>query len=352
MDDETQVVAATILENEITPLAKADQWLMAARARVADLAAQYKVPETIEGEKAYKAAKEDRSSVRKDAQQLDAERKAMTREMDDALKRFRTEVKEVLDPLTALDAAYKERLDDYDRRWGEQRRADLAEAYEEYAPDLMELVPLDRLIARYGCERGKGWLLRGTNVEAAKAGLRAAIDGIAAGERTVEGAVDPEDLEAAKADYFQTLDLGHAIQAAQARAEQRERVRRLEEERRAREAEYERLKAEREAARKAAEEEAARRAAEEQAQQAPAPEPAPATMPYEKPALITPPVRPVAEAMAEMAGQPMPGQVPPYIMCCYGTRADADAFKLWCDQRGVKATVRPTNGSVYKITRR
>lgn len=349
---DTQQVEAVTIETAISPLSKAEAWLAQATDRVAQLAEQYQVPDELADERAYKDAKASRASVRKDAKELDDERKRMTREMDDALKKFRTDVKRVLEPLTEIDSAYKEALDAYEERWGQQRRQELADAYEEYAPDLVPLVPLDRIIARYGSESGKGWLNRSTNIEAAKAGLRGAIDSIALGERTVEGAVDPEDAEAAKADYFSALDVGAAIQAAQARAEQRERVRRLEEERRAREEEYQRILAEKEA-----------RAAEEAARRASAPEP----KPYEPPRVLSreeaaaewaattpnmPVPSPLREHVADTMGQPEAGKVPPYIMCAYGSRADADAFKAWCELRGIKATVKPTGGSVYRITRK
>lgn len=348
---DVQQVDATTIDADISPLSKAETWLARARGRVAQLAEQYKVPEHIADERAYKDAKASRASVRKDAKELDDERKRMTREMDDALKKFRTDVKGVLEPLTEIDVAYKRALDDYEERWGQERRAALQEAYDDYAPDLVPLVPLDRIIARYGSESGKGWLNRSTNVEAAKAGLRGAIDGIALGERTVEGAVDPEDAEGAKADFFSSLDVGSAIQAAQARAEQRERVRRLEEERRQREEEQRRIAAEaaerRERERQERERqererlEAERRAAELQARQ------------QAQPTMAQPPApNPIVEHVAETMGQPNAGSVPPYIMCAYGTRADADSFKAWCAQRGIKATIKPTGGSVYRITRK
>lgn len=60
----------------------------------------------------------------------------------------------------------------------------------------------------------------------------------------------------------------------------------------------------------------------------------------------------VAESFAEAVGQPERGEVPPYIMCCYGSRADADAFAVWCEKRGIRATVRPTGGSVFRIARK
>lgn len=343
---DVQQVDATTIDADISPLSKAEVWLAQARGRVAQLAEQYRVPDELADELAYKDAKASRASVRKDAKELDDERKRMTREMDDALKRFRDDVKGVLEPLTEIDVAYKRALDDYEERWGQQRRAALQEAYDDYAPDLVPLVPLDRIIARYGSESGKGWLNRSTNVEAAKAGLRGAIDSIALGERTVEGAVDPQDAEGAKADFFSSLDVGAAIQAAQARAEQRERVRRLEEERRQREEEQRRIAAEaaerRERERQERERlEAERRAAELQARQ------------QAQPTVAQPPApNPIVEHVAETMGQPNAGSVPPYIMCAYGTRADADSFKAWCAQRGIKATIKPTGGSVYRITRK
>ena len=309
---DAEKVTAEVIEDAISPLSKAEQWLAMARETVAEKAALYQVPDEITTEREYKDAKASRAGARRDAAELDAQRKAMTREMDDALKRFRSEVRGVLEPLTDIDVAYKAALDAYDERWGAERRQALADAYDEYAPDLVPLVPLDRLIDRYGSERGKAWLNRSTNVEAAKASLRAAVDAIAAGEQTVAGAVDPEDAESAKADFFSTLDVGQAISNAQARAAQREQVRRLEEERRRREEEYRRI------------------AAEE-----PEPEPSP-----------------LLQHVAETAGQPDAGSVPPYIMCCYGSRADADAFRLWCERRGVRATVRPTGGAVHTIARK
>lgn len=358
MSEPTRVEAEPI-ETAMSPLSKAELWLAGARERVATLAEQYRVPDEITTDRAFKDAKASRASVRKDAKELDDERKRMTREMDDALKRFRDDVKGVLEPLTDLDAAYKEALDAYEERWGQQRRQDLQEAYDEYAPDLVPLVPLDRLIARYGSERGKGWLNRSTNVEAAKAGLRGSIDAVAAGEKTLEASVDPEDLEAAKADYFSALDLGQAIQAAHSRAEQRERVRRLEEERRAREELQRRLEEERRQREQEAERERMERERAAAEAAARTPEPQPTFVTRAEAAEMwqaTTPNMPVPDALrehvAESMGQPEPGRVPPYVFCAYGSRADADAFKLWCEQRGIKATIKPTGGSVYRIVRK
>lgn len=360
---ETTKVDAEIIEEGISPLSKAELWLAGARSRVSEMAAQYRVPEEIADEGAYKDAKSSRAAVRKDAAELDAERRRMTREMDDALKRFRDDVKGVLEPLTELDVAYKAALDEYEARWGAQRRAELQEAYDEYAPDLVPLVPLDRLITRYGSEKGKGWIMRSTNVEAAKAGLRGAIDSIAAGERTVAASVDPEDLEGAKADYFAHLDLGRAISDAQARAEQRERVRRLEEERRAREAEYRRLEEERRAAQEAAEAARAAQAAQTPTEEPEAPQSAP-QRPVETGSVVsreeaaalweqTTPNMPkpsIVEQVAITMGTPGADEVPPYVFCGYGTKAQAEYFAEFCRRNGIKRFYKgQTHGRQYKL---
>lgn len=381
MGERPMQVEATTIDAELGVLSQSERWLADARGRVAALAAQYPAPAEIETERGYRDAKANRAAARKDAKQLDDERKRMTRDMDDALKRFREDVKDVLTPLTELDAAYKEALDAYEERWAKGRLAELSEEYEAYAPDLMPLVPMERLLALRGSERGKAWLARGTTLAAAKASLCAAIDQVAADEQTLAGSVDPEDLEAAKADLFTTLDLGSALRTARARADQRERVRRLEEERRRREEEQRRIEAEmaerraRQERERQEREEAARRAAAaiEEAdpavtahaaggtvfvadRPAPAPVPAPAPMPYEPPAIIERPAPPAPDPtlahIAESMGQPAPGQVPPYLMCCYGSQADAAAFKELCSQRGMKPTVRPTGGRVHRIVAR
>ena len=344
MSDAEQV-AAEVIEDAISPLSKAELWLAGARERVAGLAAWYHVPESIETDREFKDIKSARSSVRRDASELDAQRKAMTREMEDALKAFRADVKGVLEPLTDLDAAYKALIDDYDARWGADRRQELQEAYDEYAPDLVPLVPLDRLVARYGSDKGKVWLNRSTNIEAAKAGLRGAIDSIAQCEKTVEAAVDPDDAEAAKADYFATLDVGQAIANAQARSEQRERVRILEEERRRREEEYQRIMD----------------AAPER--QSPAPPITGEPQPVEPTTVVTPselermraqtsPQAMRDEIIANMA-MPDPGRVPEYAVALYCDLRQANELVTFCQQHGITRYIKvPTHGRRYKLTAR
>ncbi len=323
---EPELVEAEVLEEGLAALSGSEEWLARARERVAAIVARYHVPERLESDRDYKDAKANLAEVRRDMRDLDGERKRMTREMDDALKRFRAAVGDVLEPLRAVEDAYAAPIGDYEERWVAERRSALAEEYQDYAPALMDLVPLERLITLLGSEKGKGWLQRQTNVEAAKAAMRAAIDQVAHDEDALAQTVAAEDLGAAKAVLFTTLDLGAALREAQERAAQRERVRRLEEERRAREQEQARVEA------------------------LMAAEPAPDPMgPAPAPAGLT-----IPEQLAVGRGRPMPGEpVPDYVFCGYGTQAQAEAFVAWCREHGVeRRAMLPTHGRQFKLTTR
>lgn len=232
---ETIEVEAEIMDGGLAVLSKADAWLAEQRERVAGMAEQYRPPESIEDERARKEAVLARADCRRDAAEIDAERKAMLRDAEDALKRFKAGVKDVLAPLTELDETYKRLLDEYEERWRAEREIELAREYADIAPDLVPLVPFSRLRDRYGTSKGSQWLMRSTNIEAAKDMLADAVGEIADAERTISELADAGDAEGLKARYFQTLDLQGTLSEARRLAEQRERVRALEEQRRERE---------------------------------------------------------------------------------------------------------------------
>ena len=239
MADEVIEVEATPIDQELSVLTRAEKWLAGASVRVAERSAQYKPPERIESEQQRKDCAKARASVRRDASEIDAERKAMLREAEDALKQFKSSVKDVLVPLTDLDAEYKRLLDEYDESWRTQRVIELTEEYEGIAPDLIEILPFERLMQRFGSESGKVWTNRTTNIMAAKQMLGEAIYVIADAERTIreqmEGFGDDE-VKSALTFYFDTLDLQKALSNVRHMREQRERLARLEAERAAREA--------------------------------------------------------------------------------------------------------------------
>lgn len=239
-------VEATPIEQELGTISRGEKWLAGAAERVALRCEEYRPPERIESEKQRKECASARTQVRKDAAEIDAERKALLRTMEDALRKFKSEVKDVLSPLTDLDEEYKRLLDEYEEGWKANRVIELTEEYEALAPDIAmpiggntaALVPFERLMARFGSEKGKVWTNRSTNIQAAKQMIGEAIYVIADAERTIRESVPEEDVDGTLLSYFASLDLQQALSSARKLREQREQLARLEAERAARESEW------------------------------------------------------------------------------------------------------------------
>lgn len=267
-DDVTEVVATTIDPPEL--LGEAGRWLADARLRVATVAGEYGArPVDRPGE--YQQEKRERAALRKEIAAIEDERRGMTRAVKEAIKAFEAGARDVLAPLVAIDGEYKDALDEWDRKCDALRRERLEEAYAEYAPDLVPLVPFDRLSEKFSKE-GK-WYLRSTDEGKALMSLRSCVASVARGEQTIASLDWLTDDERAdlKAEYFSTLDLSQSLRNAQQRAERRQMV-----------AELERTRAEREA------------------QPEPQPEPQPAPVP--QPAPPEPMPGPVSETPAATGG--------------------------------------------------
>ena len=391
MADEVMEVQPELIEDELSPLTRADAWLAEVSERVARLCEQYRPPEEIGSRQQYTDAKKARASANGYLKGIGSERTEMLRSTKEAIKRFEAQAKDVASPLQDVVDRYDASIKPYEERWRAERSAELAEAYGEYAPDLVPLVPFERLLQAYGSEKGTGWLLMGTNIEAAKDMLAEAVRRVAKGEQRIERFVAEEDREVVKALYFSTLDIDAAMDRAEELADQRERVRAMEAERMAREEEERRIAEEAERQRLAEE-----AMADEQPQpwgthSAPSVEPAATPQPQPSHVTLTPSNkmrvvdvpqphrkletgtvltpeqyraeyeqvtgRPapmsVVEQAAVTAGSPMPGQVPDYVFCGYGTEAQALAFVEWCNRNGVsRRTKLPTKGRQFKLTTR
>lgn len=259
-----ETVEATPIEEGLAKTSGLDLLVASITSEAERLAREY-LPREIETEDEFKQSKRERSGARKDIAELKGRYDQQMRAFKDAIRDADARVKAALEPLALIDSGYKEQVDAYEARWKSQRLANLAEAYGDYAPDLADLVPFERLRARFGNEKGKQWDARALSDGQAEEAMRQAVQVIANDERTIEDApYAPEDKAALKADYFQTLDLSGSLRRTQEAKEQRERVARLEQERREREAE----------ARRMAEQAAAAQAATT-TEPAPAPEPKP-----------------------------------------------------------------------------
>ena len=235
-DDVTEVVATTIDPPEL--LGEAGRWLADARLRVATVAGEYGArPVDRPGE--YQQEKRERAALRKEIAAIEDERRSMTRAVKEAIRAFESGARDVLAPLVAIDAEYKAAIDEWDARCDALRREALEAEYASFAPDLVPLVPFERLSEKFSGE-GK-WYLRSTNDGRALMSLRSCVATVARGEQTIASLDWLTDDERAdlKAEYFSTLDLSQSLRNAQQRAERRQMVAELERTRAEREAQLE-----------------------------------------------------------------------------------------------------------------
>lgn len=221
MSDETIEATAEVIDVPDV-LSGADRWLAETRDEVAALLGKYGTHE-IANEADYRDIKQSRTMLRKDIAQLDAQRKAQTKAVDEVLARFRSEASMALAPLTEVEVGYKAQLDAWEAGAKGRRTDYLQSAYEEYAPALVPLVPLSAIADRYA--KADGWYLKRVTDEGAAALLRKRLDGIAADWATI-GNLDMTDQERqrCRSAYTSTLDLGAAVKAV---ADERERLERV-----------------------------------------------------------------------------------------------------------------------------
>lgn len=363
MTDEI-IVEATPIETDVQRVGEFGAWVADAQKR-ADAALERYRPAPIADEPGYNRAKKERAAVRKVRGEIDAERKLRLREVEDALKALKEQVKEVTGPLDETDRAYKAALDEWDTLKREERARALAQEYEDMAPALADMLPYERMAAIADPE-GR-WLLRSVGDKAAVDLMAAAAQRVVADYETV-AALDMTDEERTevRAEFFRTLDLPAAIRHANELRAERERIAAFEEERRQREEEARRAAEEREraaeAVRAAQAAERERQAAEARdAAQAAADAPvAPRTsgtitpeeydaIPDEIRGFKRPGRPPVA---VEMATRPEPGEdVPEYAVIAYVNSAKRAALVAFCKESGIRGRAVATHGRALEIRR-
>lgn len=338
-------VDAKVVDNDVQILGEAGRWLAETAQTVAAKVTQYEVY-PIETYEQYKQAKKDRAAVRRDKAELDAQRMSMTRTVEDAIKQFKSDVKNVLDPLVTIDEGIKGELDAFEEMERQRKRAELQQAFEDAAPDIAipmsddrPLVSLDKVIEVFGQGTlGKKWMLFSTPEAVAEEQLMAALALIADGERTIDETVQEEDRAAVKAAYFSTLDIQAALTEARNIKAQRERLAALEAERKAREEE-----------------------AEGQEETHPIEQEEPQPVEHEKPRVdIFPSLFPVPsmptpqqkllDDMAVQAAQPTYGtETPPFVLFAYVDNSQRDGLVAYCKQHGIKGAFRPTFGRKFVL---
>lgn len=206
---EEEEVQAVPIETGIEELAKSDQYLAALSVRAAKLAEEYR-PHEIVSAADYKESKVARTAARKEIAALTEERKSLTREIDETVKRFKHGAAKAMEPLSSIDAGYKARLDEWDAARLEDKKRYVHEAYTEFAPELEEMVPFDRLWKELA-PKGK-WDAKSTNVVTCADGMREFCQKMADGFEVIDRlAADDAERQSLKTAYLETFDLNAAI---------------------------------------------------------------------------------------------------------------------------------------------
>lgn len=369
MTDEI-VVEATPIETDVQRVGEFGAWVADAQKRADATLDKYR-PAPIADEAGYGRAKKERTAIRKVRGEIDAERKLRLREVEDALKALKEQVKEVTGPLDEADREYKRLMDEWDAAKREERARALAQEYEDMAPALADMLPYGRMAAIADPE-GR-WLLRTVSDAKALELMQTAAQRVVEDYETV-AALDMTDEERTevRAEFFRTLDLPAAIRHANELRAERERIAQFEAERRAAE-EAARAEAERAERERAAE---AARAAQEAAVEHPAPDahdapegaadaptapeaarPAGTMTPEEYAALPDdirgfrmPERRP--PVVVEMATRPEPGEdVPEYAVIAYVNSAKRAALVAFCKENGIRGRAVATHGRALEIRR-
>lgn len=219
----------------------ADKWLAEQRAKVSEIAKEY-VPHEITSGQDYRESKRARTSARKAIKEVEDARRSQVGAIKDAVKDFESQVRDLLTPLSSVDADYKEALANWERLVIDSRTQSVQAWYEEEFPDVSSVVGFKTLWDRFSAE-GK-WGLYGTNEVAIRDDVEKRVGEIEQDLATLDSApYDDADKVNVKAEYVRTLDMSSALRNADEARKAREAIARAEAERKKREeeaAEYER----------------------------------------------------------------------------------------------------------------
>lgn len=234
---------------EVTPevidvpevISGADRWLAEQRAKVAEIAKEY-VPHEITSGEDYRESKRARAQARKAIKAVEDARRQQVGAIKDAVRDFEAQVRDLLTPLSGVDADYKAALAEWERLTIESRTQEVAAWYAETQGDVAKLVPFETIWQRYA--HGEKWDLYGANLVQIEQDVAGLVESIEQDLETLNSApYEPEDKANVKTEYLRTLDLSGALRSADEARKRRERMAEVERQRAERIAQAERMAA-------------------------------------------------------------------------------------------------------------
>ena len=234
---------------EVTPevidvpevISGADRWLAEQRAKVAEIAKEY-VPHEITSGDDYRDSKRARTQARKAIKAVEDARRRQVGAIKDAVRDFEAQVRDLLAPLSGVDADYKAALAEWERLTIDSRTQEVAAWYADTQGDVAQLVPFDAIWQR--CAHSKKWDLYGANIVQIEQDVADIVECIEQDMATIDSApYADEDKEAVRSKYLRTLDLSGALRSADEARRLRERMAEVERQRAERMAQAERMAA-------------------------------------------------------------------------------------------------------------
>ncbi len=224
-ETEPQQVEAEVIETEATTLevtyteATIASNMDALEAHVKKVVADYKgATYDLTSAQAIKEAKHDRSYLNGIKKEIDERRKAVKREYNKPLDAFERRCKQITAIIDESTDAIKAQLDEAEQTRKDALYSRLQQHYEEFAGLLAPVVPYERL-------HEPQWLNKTFGEIKAQQALEAKMSDVARDWETLKAQQEAMPHYAdAEREFFRTLDLGAALNAARLADEEDQRI--------------------------------------------------------------------------------------------------------------------------------
>ena len=224
-ETEPQQVEAEVIETEATTLevtyteATIASNMDALEAHVKKVVADYEgATYDLTSAQAIKEAKHDRSYLNGIKKEIDERRKAVKREYNKPLDAFERRCKQITAIIDESTDAIKAQLDEAEQTRKDALYSRLQQHYEEFAGLLVPVVPYERL-------HEAQWLNKTFGEIKAQQALEAKVSDVARDWETLKAQQEAMPHYAdAEREFFRTLDLGAALNAARLADEEDQRI--------------------------------------------------------------------------------------------------------------------------------
>lgn len=224
-ETEPQQVEAEVIETEATTLevtyteATIASNMDALEAHVKKVVADYEgATYDLTSAQAIKDAKHDRSYLNAIKKEIDERRKAVKREYNKPFDAFERRCKQITAIIDESTDAIKAQLDEAEQTRKDALYSRLQQHYEEFAGLLAPVVPYERL-------HEPQWLNKTFGEIKAQQALEAKVSGVARDWETLKAQQEAMPHYAdAEREFFRTLDLGAALNAARLADEEDQRI--------------------------------------------------------------------------------------------------------------------------------